>query len=948
MAKNPIKKSDIADFEEIQKSMNELIATLEKLAKVLHTDLKQAADDVAKSLQGVNVTTKDGQKVVQDAATAAESLSAQQKQLATLDKQVTDARAKANILEKESVQNKIRETAELKKTNAERQKEIVQGKAAADSYNTMAKRLAELGKQYRSVSQKDAKGLTAEMQKLEKELKKMDAAVGRHQRNVGNYSSALSGAVGMLKRFATTMGLVGGGMAVKKTLETTMNFEKSLSNLKAITGASSEELRRLEISAQRLGAITPRTATEVANLQTEFAKLGFTTTEILKATEATLALSIATGKDLAESANIAGSTLRAFGLDASETQRVVDVLAKSFSTSALDIDNVAEAMKYVAPVARAAGFTIEETSAMLAKLADSGIRGSMAGTALRRVFLEVAKAGGPPQEAFDALARSGITLAEANDEVGDRAQTALLVLADQKAEVERLTGVYNEASGAAQTMATTMEENLAGDITKMKSAWEGLVLSFKEGTSVIRSSVQGLTNFITNLRDTREGVRLFTEATGRNWVTLGSIFRDVFQNFDPLKNFIDSTGQRMKQLQESMDPEQIGSYINELQNVIDTNDQKRKIDRDVVDIAVLQITKLEEMLQKSKEQAIIDATNAEEKRKRELDALLLEEQKATQPAIAAKNAEELAAAEAELEKARAARESAVLRQAEARAKALDKEMQDAGKNATAQIAQAQATSDQLVAIEQQRVEKTEEAIAAEAEFRKGINRDIQADFAQSMQSTFEVAAQAISTISDIFAAQKERELNAAGDNAKKREEIERKYFKKEQALAISNVLISGATAIAKLWGQLGVGAPLLIPLLTATTAAQVAMIASQKFAEGGFTGKGAWRDETGERVAGIVHENEFVIDKKNTRKYRPILEAIHSDNPMALASAMNGQYYDMWERANYNIEMRQDPFTQKMYEIMSKQPVTYQDSYGNTVMKYPDGRMKVIKRINLN
>jgi hypothetical protein len=135
-----------------------------------------------------------------------------------------------------------------------------------------------------------------------------------------------------------------------------------------------------------------------------------------------------------------------------------------------------------------------------------------------------------------------------------------------------------------------------------------------------------------------------------------------------------------------------------------------------------------------------------------------------------------------------------------------------------------------------------------------------------------------------------------------------------------------------------------VPLIIAQTLAQVALIASQKFAKGGFTGKGRKKDETGERVAGIVHENEFVLNKKTTKKYRPLIEAIHKDDKAAIMRAVNGTpHSDVWSRAN-ELLARQDPFTEKMYNLMKETPVTYFDSYGNTVLKYPDGRKRVIKR----
>ena len=113
-------------------------------------------------------------------------------------------------------------------------------------------------------------------------------------------------------------------------------------------------------------------------LQTEFAKLGFSTKEILASTKATLDLAASLDVGLGEAASIAGSTLRAFGLEAEETQRVVDVMSSSTSKSALDYESLRESLKLVAPTSRAMNVSIEETTALLATLADNGLKGSIA------------------------------------------------------------------------------------------------------------------------------------------------------------------------------------------------------------------------------------------------------------------------------------------------------------------------------------------------------------------------------------------------------------------------------------------------------------------------------------------------------------------------------------------------------------------------------------------
>lgn len=262
------------------------------------------------------------------------------------------------------------------------------------------------------------------------------------------------------------------------------SFEQEMSKVQAVSGATAEEFKALSDNAKELGASTMFSAREVASLQTEFAKLGFTATEITKVTESTLALAQASGSDLARAAEVAGSTLRAFGLDASETGRVTDVMAASFSSSALDMETFAESMKFVAPVAKSAGMSIEETSAMLQIMSNAGIKGSQAGTALRRIISEIGASGKPTAEALKDLAAQGLNLADAKDEVGRSAQSALLVLAEGVDKIKPLTTELEHSGGAAQQMADIMGNTAFGAGKRLESAMEGLAISVGELVAV--------------------------------------------------------------------------------------------------------------------------------------------------------------------------------------------------------------------------------------------------------------------------------------------------------------------------------------------------------------------------------------------------------------------------------------------------------------------------------
>ena len=288
-------------------------------------------------------------------------------------------------------------------------------------------------------------------------------------------------------------------------------FEQQMAEVKAVSGATGKEFQALETDAKRLGASTIFTAKEVGGLQAEFARLGFTADEITKVTEATLYLAQATGEDLGRSAEIAGATLRAFGLDATETTHVADVMAEAFNKSALDLSSFADSMKYVGPVAAVAGVSLEEASAMLAVLSNSGIKGSQAGTSLRRILTDLGSESGTTAEKIAKLAAKGISMENAMDDVGRTAQSALIVLQNGVGQIDPLTKSFENADGAAQAMAEIMGNTAQGAFKGLQSAAEGLMISVGEIISVaLVPFVKHLTSVIQTLNEMPAPIKVVT------------------------------------------------------------------------------------------------------------------------------------------------------------------------------------------------------------------------------------------------------------------------------------------------------------------------------------------------------------------------------------------------------------------------------------------------------
>lgn len=364
------------------------------------------------------------------------------------------------------------------------------------------------------------------MAQAQKSLKNLEQTSLQTSATLTKALSFAGAYVGAQQLFGVIQGAVG----------TIRDFEQQMATVQAITGATAGEFDQLRGSAISLSKASQFTAIQIAELQTEFGRLGFTTKEILNATEATLDLSTATGEDLAKSADVLGSTLRSYNKDATETGKVADIMAESFNRSALGLENFSEAIKYVAPVAAAAGISLEETTALLGVLADNGIRGSMAGTSLRKIISDLGTESGSLSEKLQKLAAKGLSGADAMDEVGRTAYASLLILSKNTDKTSALTTALGNAEGAAKATAAVVGNTLAGDLKKLNSAYDSLVLSGGAFGDQLRELVQAGTNLINafsneGTNSILEFFRKFISYTP-NIYTLAKAINSLFDKFD--------------------------------------------------------------------------------------------------------------------------------------------------------------------------------------------------------------------------------------------------------------------------------------------------------------------------------------------------------------------------------------------------------------------------------
>lgn len=342
---------------------------------------------------------------------------------------------------------------------------------------------------------------------------------------VGNMIKGFVGAQAVLNGIRAFIG------QIKSGIKSIVDFDTANSKLAATLGTTKKEIKDMMGDAQRLGASTKYAASEVTGLQIELAKLGFSRQEILDSTESILKFAQATGVDLPEAAALAGASLRMFDASTKETERYVSTLAVATTKSALSFSYLQTALPTVGPVAKAFGFTIEDTTALLGKLADAGFDASSAATATRNVILnlsdssgKLAKALGKPVKTLPDLVAGlkelngrGIDLneiLELTDKRTTAAFSAFLTAADDIVPLrEQITGVEKELGDTAKTM----NDNVQGAIANLSSAWESLALTFSNSSGkamiVINWFADKLRDMSNSMKDAKERVEEVTSKT---------------------------------------------------------------------------------------------------------------------------------------------------------------------------------------------------------------------------------------------------------------------------------------------------------------------------------------------------------------------------------------------------------------------------------------------------
>lgn len=415
-------------------------------------------------------------------------------------------------------QTQLRLDQQLKREQDQKNKALEKEKTQTEklnsAYNKQSTHLNQLRAKYKDLAienkhnTKEGRAMLKSIQDIDKQLKSVDASVGQHTRSVGKYSDAMKGA----SRIASGFGLALGGIAIaRNALNIIVDFDQALADLTAISGKSADELKPLNEQAKQLGATTAFSATQVTELQIELAKLGFTTQQISESAEPLLSFASATGADLASAAALGGSALRAFGLEASEMERVVSTLGVATTKTALDFSQLEAGLSTVAPVAASFGFSIEDTTALLGQLANAGFDASSSATATRNILLgmadangDLAKSLGRPIKNVDDLAKGlqelqaqGIDLAEALELTDKRSVAAFSTFLKGSDTLVDLRDSITDVSDELKEMADKRLDSVQGATKLLASSWEGLILSLNEGTGASKA-LQKIIEFLAN------------------------------------------------------------------------------------------------------------------------------------------------------------------------------------------------------------------------------------------------------------------------------------------------------------------------------------------------------------------------------------------------------------------------------------------------------------------
>ena len=487
------------------------------------------------ALKGVNTEIKNTQQQLKDV-----------EKLLKLDPGNTELLAQKHKLLGEAVQE-TKEKLETLKTAAEQANTaLANGDISQEQYDALQREIVETENELKNLESQANQSATA-LQKI--------SATGEKLQTVGDTISGVG-----TKLLPVTGAFVAAGTA---SVKTAADFESAMSKVSAVSGATGSDLDALSEKAREMGSKTKFSASEAAEAMNYMAMAGWKTEDMLGGIEGVMNLAAASGEDLATTSDIVTDALTAFGLSASDSGHFADVLAAASSNANTNVSMMGETFKYCAPIAGSLGFSVEDTAEAIGLMANAGIKSTQAGTSLRTIMTNLSgdvkicgssigevtvattNADGSMRDLSDILADcrtafAGLTESEkasaAESLVGKNAMSGFLALMNASdADVEKLSGAIDGCNGAAQSMADTMNDNLEGQLTILKSQLQELAISFGEILlPAVKNIVSFLQGFIDVLNSMPDGVKetivtiaLIAAAIGPVLIIVGKVISAV-------------------------------------------------------------------------------------------------------------------------------------------------------------------------------------------------------------------------------------------------------------------------------------------------------------------------------------------------------------------------------------------------------------------------------------
>ena len=499
----------------------------------------KAGESVASRIQGITVeiggdTTKLStalskvNKEIRDTQSQLKDVN----KLLKLDPGNTDLMAQKQKLLTQAISETKEKLDSLKLASQQANEALAKGEISQSQYDALQREIVETEKALEELEKQADKSAVA-LQKIGTTGEKLKS-VGSSIEGVGQKLMPVTAAVGGL-----------GAAAVKVAAD----FDSGMSQVAAVSGATGKELDALREKAREMGAKTKFSASEAAEAMNYMAMAGWKTGDMLDGIEGIMNLAAASGEDLATTSDIVTDALTALGLSAKDSGHFADILAAASSNANTNVSMMGETFKYCAPVAGALGFTAEDTAEAIGLMANAGIKSSQAGTAMRTMLtsltgeatfvgdafgeltIQTTNTDGSMRSLGEILADCRVAFSQmseseqaANAEalVGKNAMSGFLaVMNAAPADIEKLNSAITNCDGTAEKMAETMQDNLAGQLTILKSQLEELAISIGE---ILMPSIRQIVGWIQRLVNWLNGL---DEGTKKIIVTIALVVAAV-------------------------------------------------------------------------------------------------------------------------------------------------------------------------------------------------------------------------------------------------------------------------------------------------------------------------------------------------------------------------------------------------------------------------------------